>query len=160
MWSGEAVHFDHLALHSRTLVLIHPTRAQDELATLRPNRRPVLIVGGTRVPRSELACCRVGWDRASRAARPNSAVLRILSELAARVCCQLACLHGMGNRRLTHRCGEACASRWHHICVDRILVGGEDILCGRAGCRRRGRDFLCEAETCRARRRLVGDASP
>jgi hypothetical protein len=57
----------------------------------------MLIVGGTQVPWSELACHRVGWDGVSRAVQLSSVALRILSEPAARACLQLAYLHGMGN---------------------------------------------------------------
>jgi hypothetical protein len=64
---------------------------------LRPNHRPVLIVGGTRVPRLELACCRVGCDGVLMVARLSKDALRLLSELAARVCRQLVSLHGVGD---------------------------------------------------------------
>jgi transposase len=50
--------------------------------TLRPNRRPMLIVGGTRVP--ELACYRVGCDGVLMAVRLSRAALRLLAEPVAR----------------------------------------------------------------------------
>jgi hypothetical protein len=40
----------------------------------------VLVVRGTRVPRVELACCRVGCDGELMTARPGRAALRLLSE--------------------------------------------------------------------------------
>jgi hypothetical protein len=122
---------------------------------LGPNRRPALIVGGTRVLLSELACCRVRWDNASRAARPDSAALRLSSELTAHACRQLAYLHGVGNWCPMCHCREACASVWRHVCADRILVGGENYSCKQAVCQRRGGNSSCEAETPCARRRLL-----
>jgi hypothetical protein len=114
------------------------------------------------VPRSELACCRVGWDDASRVAQPNNAALRLSSEPAARVCCQLACLHGVGNWRPTRHCGEACASRWHHVHIEwswseaetahanEQVVGGEaETPRARQRILMQRRDLSCEAEICR-----------
>jgi hypothetical protein len=43
------------------------------------------------------------------------------------------------------------ALRWRHVCVDRVLVGGGDCSCERAGCQRRGGNSSCAEETCRAR---------
>jgi hypothetical protein len=103
----------------------------------------MLIIGGTRVPQLELACCRVGCDGVLMVVQLCRAALRLLSELAARVCRQLVRLHGMGN--------------WH------ALVG--DCSCERAGCRARqrlvvqGGDLSCEAETCWRSFLLVGDLS-
>jgi hypothetical protein len=86
---------------------------------------------------SELACCKVGWDGAFRAAHLNSVALRLLSELTARACC-LVCLHGTGNWRSTRRHGAACASgrrlvaktvSWSEtgtICANKQVVGGEE----------------------------------
>jgi hypothetical protein len=39
-----------LALPLSSLVVTQPVRAQDEPVTLRLNRRPELVIGGTRVP--------------------------------------------------------------------------------------------------------------
>jgi hypothetical protein len=104
-----------LVLPPSSLELTQLARVRGELATLRPNRRPVLIIGGTQVPRSELACCRVGCDGVLMATRLCRAALRLLSELAARACCQLVRLHGMGNWRPTHRSGIVRASVQRHV---------------------------------------------
>jgi hypothetical protein len=100
------------------------------------------------VPWSELACCRVGWDGVLRAVRLNSATLRLPPEPVARVCYQMACLHGMVNWCSTCRSGEAYAPGWRHIVwtaswsetetarANKQVVGGE-------------------AETPRASRRLL-----
>jgi hypothetical protein len=55
------------------------------------------------VPRAELACCRAGYDSELMVAWLGRAALRLLSELDARACRQLVCLHGMGNWSLTCR---------------------------------------------------------
>jgi hypothetical protein len=73
---------------------------------LRPNCRPALAVGGTRVPRVQLACCRIRCDSDLMAAQLNRAALRLLSGLAARAGCQLVRMHGMGNRRPMRRSGR------------------------------------------------------
>jgi hypothetical protein len=57
----------------------------------------MLNIGDTQVPLTDLACCRIGRDGALGAAWPNSVALWLLLELAARVCRQLAYLHGVGN---------------------------------------------------------------
>jgi hypothetical protein len=123
---------------------------------LRPNRRLVLIIGGTLVPRSELACCRVGCDGVLMVTRLCKAALRLLSELAARACCQLVRLHGMGNGRPTH------CSRRVHVLVQRHVAwtapwsemetarANEQVVV-------RGGDLSCEAETCHRSFLLVGD---
>jgi hypothetical protein len=121
---------------------------------------------------TELACYRVRRDVASGAARLNSAALRLLSDLAARACRQLAHLHGVGNWRPTRRCEGARASGWRHVRVGHVLVRDGNCSCERAGCRRRGGspharrrlivrggDSSCEAETCRRSHSLVGDLS-
>jgi hypothetical protein len=153
--AGWAVYFGQLVPPPSTLVLTQPVSAWDDLAMLGPNWRPSLIVGGTRVLLMELACCRLRWDDALRVVRPINVILRLSSEPAARACRQLVHLHGVENWHPTHCCGEACALGWRHDCVDRVLVGGGDCSCERAGCRRWGGNSSCEVETCRARQRLV-----
>jgi hypothetical protein len=133
-------------------------------AMLRPNRRPALNVGGTRVLLSELACCRVGWDGASRATQPNNAALRLSSEPAARGCCQLMCLHGVWNWR-----GSLCvevAPRLHRPCLGRrrrLLVRTSRLSEARRRLVVRGKALSCEAETLSEKPspswRLVGEAS-
>jgi hypothetical protein len=104
-----------IALLLSSLGLTQPIWARDVLATLRPNCRPVLIVGGTRVPQVEFACCRVGWDDDMMAAQPGRAALRLLSEPGARACRQLVRLHGMSNRRPTHHSGRVHVSGSCHV---------------------------------------------
>jgi hypothetical protein len=88
------------------------------------------------VPRSKLACGRVGDDGDGVAVQPGRPVLRLLLALAACMGRQLVSLHGAGNRSPTRHGGGA-----------------------RAACRgprlSRSRGGLCEVETSRARRRLV-----
>jgi hypothetical protein len=92
------------------------------------------------VPRAKLACGRVGDDGDGVAAHPSIPALRLLSRPAARVGRQLVQLHGAGNQSPArrgggvHRSGSRCVMA--HVPVG---VGGSS----------------CEAETCRARRRLV-----
>jgi hypothetical protein len=62
------------------------------------------------VPRAELACCRARDDGNVTAAQPSRAILRLLSEPAARVGRQLVCLHGAGNRSPTRRAEGICLS--------------------------------------------------
>jgi hypothetical protein len=154
-WPGGVVYFGHLALPLSSLVLTQSAWIPDEPATLGPNRRPALIIGCTQVLLTELACYRVRRDVASGAARLNSAALRLLSDLAARACRQLAHLHGVGNWRPTRRCEGARASGWRHVRVGHVLVRDGNCSCERAGCRRRG-------GSPHARRRLIvrgGDLS-
>jgi hypothetical protein len=66
-------------LSPSSLAVTQSVRAQDEPATLRPNRRPELVVGGARVPRAEFACCRVGDDGDLTATQLSRAALRLLS---------------------------------------------------------------------------------
>jgi hypothetical protein len=67
------------------------------------------------VPWSELACCRVRWDGVLRAMQLSCAALQLLSEPAARACCQVAYLHGMGDWRPTHSSGEFLVLGWRHV---------------------------------------------
>jgi hypothetical protein len=123
---------------------------------LRPNCRPMLIIGGTRVPQLELACCRVGCDGVLMVVQLCRAALRLLSELAARVCRQLVRLHGMGNWHPTCRSGRVYALVQHHVAWttpwSETARANEQVVV-------QGRDLSCKVETCRARRRLVGEAS-
>jgi hypothetical protein len=106
---------------------------------LRTNRRPVLTVGGTQVPRSELAYYRVGCDGVLMAARLSRAALRLLPELAARACRQLVPLRNVAEEFVCRGCAT-----WHGLRLGqrrRVLV--------QTGW------LLCEVETSRVRRRLV-----
>jgi hypothetical protein len=67
------------------------------------------------VPRSELVCCRVGWDDVLMAVQLGSAALCLMSEPTAHACCLLVCLHVMGNWHPTRRCGGVRASVCRHI---------------------------------------------
>jgi hypothetical protein len=147
-------------------------RAQGEPTTLRPNRRPELVIGGTCVPREEFACCRVRCDGDLMTAQLSRAALRPVSGPAARVDHQLVYLHGMGNQPPPSVVAEVFTCRncttWCGLCLGRrrrLLVRMSNLSCGVETChlRRRlvvrGADLSCEAETCRARRRLVGGGS-
>jgi hypothetical protein len=101
------------------------------------------------VPRAELACGRVGSDGDVMAAQPVRPALRLLSKRDA--CMAASCCTSMASGTI-----PPCASVvvlvpciWAHAPV-------------RAGFVVRGGDFSCEAETSRARRRLLmrgGDLS-
>jgi hypothetical protein len=133
---------------------------------LRPISRPVLVVGGTQVPRVESLCCKVRCDDDLKAARLNRAVSRLLSGPTAHACCELVRLHGMRNRCPTHRSGRVHVlgrTTWYDLHPGR----GEECSCERATCRVRQilvvqcRDLSCEAETGRrgsSSRELVGEA--
>jgi hypothetical protein len=92
------------------------------------------------------------------AARLSKAALRLLSELNVRVCRQLVCLHGMGNRRPTRCSGRVHVMRLCHVVRDASWSETESARANELVVVRGG-DLSCEAETCRARRRLVGEAS-
>jgi hypothetical protein len=116
-------------------VVTQPVRAQDEPATLRPNRSPELFAGGTRVPRVELACCRVGRDSDLMVTQLSRAALRLLSRLVARAGRQLVHLHGMGNRppRVVAEV-FTCRDRttWCGLCLGRrrrLLMRTSSLLC-------------------------------
>jgi hypothetical protein len=103
------------------------------------------------VPRVEFACCRVRCDGDLMVAWLNRAALRLLSGPAARTGCQLVHLHGIGNLP-PHIVAEVftCRDRatWYGLHPgrrQRVLM--------------RMSSLSCEAETCRARRRLVEGGS-
>jgi hypothetical protein len=133
-------------------------RARDEPATVRPNCRHVLVVGGTQVPRVELARCRVGCDDDLMAAWLNRAALMLLSGPTARVGCQLVRLYGMGNRRPTRRSGRVHVSGSRHVVrfaswseAESARVNKQLVV--------RGGDLSCEAENGRRGFPLVGNLS-
>jgi hypothetical protein len=118
------------------------------------------------VPRAKFVCGRVGHDANGMAAQPGRPALRLLSKptafMAANWCICMArgvippTRHGKGAR--------ASGSRrvsWPTHGVGGELVRGGDLLCEAETCRARRRlvvrdgDLSGEAETCRARRRLV-----
>jgi hypothetical protein len=103
------------------------------------------------VPRSELACCRVGWDGVLRVVRPNIATLRLSLEPTVCVCRQLVYSYGTGNWRPTCRSGGVRASGWCHVAWTESWSETETA-------RANERVVGGEAETCRARRRLVREA--
>jgi hypothetical protein len=118
------------------------------------------------VPRANLACGRVGDDVDGTAVQPVIPVLRLLLGPAACMGRQLVPLHGAGNCTPTRRGGGACASGSH--CVSWPTPQSESSSCEAETCRARrrlivrGGDLPCETETCRARRRLAmrdGDLS-
>jgi hypothetical protein len=117
---------------------------------LRPNHRPELVVGGTPVPRVELACCRVGRDDDLMVARLSRAALRLLLWLAARAGRQLVHLHGVGNRPPppTRRGGGVHVPGSRHVVQ---LAPWSEAETARANEQLvvRGGDLSCEAETCR-----------
>jgi hypothetical protein len=86
------------------------------------------------VPRTELACCRVGDDGEVTDAQPSRAVLRLLPGPAARAVRRPVCLHGAGNRSPTRRGEGICVSRSRRVAWTMPLS---------------------EAETARANERLV-----
>jgi hypothetical protein len=106
------------------------------------------------VPRAELACCIVRDGGDVTAAQPSRAVLRLLSGPAACSGRQLVCLHGAGNRPPTRRGEDVCVSGSRRVSWPTPQSKTET---ARANKRLvvRGGDLLCEAETCRARRRLL-----
>jgi hypothetical protein len=88
------------------------------------------------------------------AARLSKAALRLLSELNVRVCRQLVCLHGMGNRRPTRCSGRVHVMRLCHVVRDASWSETESARANELVVVRGG-DLSCEAETSLARRRLV-----
>jgi hypothetical protein len=64
VWPVDVVHPGHLAFPLSSFLLTRPAWVRDESAMFGPNRRQVLIVGGTRVPVTRLACRKVGRDGA------------------------------------------------------------------------------------------------
>jgi hypothetical protein len=110
------------------------------------------------VPRAELACCRVECDGELMATRSGRAALRLLSELEAHVCRQLVHLHVIGNWCPTRRSGRVHVSASRHVVrfaswSETESARAHELLVVRGG------DLSCEAETCQARRRLVGEGS-
>jgi hypothetical protein len=103
------------------------------------------------VPRAEFACCRVGDENDLTVAQLSRAALKLLSGPAASAGCQLMCLHGMGNRP-----PRVVAEVFTHR--DRATWSGSP-LSQRRRLLMRTSSLSCEAETCRARRRLVGGGS-
>jgi hypothetical protein len=93
------------------------------------------------VPWAELACSRVGDDGDGMAVQLSRPTLRPLSGPAARTGRQPVCLHGAGNRSPT-RHGEDVRVSGSHCVVAHTSVGVENCS--------------CEAETSRARQRLLG----
>jgi hypothetical protein len=141
VWLGRAIILGHLALPPSSLVATQCVRARDEFATLRPNCRPVLVVGGTRVPQVEFVCCRVGGDDDLMAVWLSRAALRLRSGPAARAGRQLVRLHGMGNRP-------------PRVVVEVFVPRDRATWCGLCLGRRRRllvrtSSLSCEAETCR-----------
>jgi hypothetical protein len=119
------------------------------------------------VPCAKLACGRVGDDGDGMAVQLGKPALRLLSGPAACMGRQLVYLHGAGNRS-PRAVVEMSAARGRAACRGprpsrsrgRLARGGE-LSCEAETCRARwklvvrGRDLSCEMETCRARRRLV-----
>jgi hypothetical protein len=100
------------------------------------------------VPRTKLACGRVGDDGDGMAAQPGINALTLLSRPAACAGCQLVRLHGIGNWSPTRRSGGARAPDSRRMSGQRLVA--------------RGGELSCRAETCRARRKVVvrdGDLS-
>jgi hypothetical protein len=104
------------------------------------------------VPRAKLACGRVGDDVDGMAVQPGRPALRLLSRSVACIGRQLVHLHGAGNRppRVVL---EAFVPPARAACHGPRLSRSRGELM-------QGRDFSCETETCRARRRLVRGGSP
>jgi hypothetical protein len=134
---------------------------------LRPKCRHVLGVGGTRMPRAELACCMVGCDGELMAARSGRAALRPMSEPDARACRQLVRLHGMGTGAPRVVAEEfTCRGRamWYGLHLGRrwrVLVRTSCLSCKAETGRAKwisvvqGEDWSCEASSSRE---LVGEA--
>jgi hypothetical protein len=96
------------------------------------------------VPRAQLACGSVGDDGDGMVVQPGRPALRLLSGPAVCMGRQMVRLHGAGNRSPTRRGGGV-----------RATCHGPRPSRSR-GELTRGGDLSCEAESCRARRRLVG----
>jgi hypothetical protein len=92
------------------------------------------------VPQAELACGRVGDDGDGMAAQPVRPALRLLSGVSCLHGRQLLYLHGVGNRSSTRISGGARALGFH---------------CASGPTRQSEPDLSCEAETSRARQRLL-----
>jgi hypothetical protein len=99
--------------------------------------RPELVVGGARVPRAEFACGRVGDDGDGMSAQPVRPALRLLSGSTA--CMTASCCIFMAWGVVPPRTSVV-------VLAPRVMA---HIPVGA-----RGRS--CEAETCRARWRLLG----
>jgi hypothetical protein len=104
------------------------------------------------VPRADLAYGGVGDDGDGMAVQLIRPALKLLSRPAAHAGRQLVCLHGVGNRFPTCRGEDARALGSRRVSWPMLQseLGTE----AEASCARRGSS--CEAETCRARCRLVG----
>jgi hypothetical protein len=99
------------------------------------------------VPRLEFVCCRIRDDGDLTAAQLSRATLRLLSGPAARAGRQLVRLHGMGTgppRIVAEALARLDRTTWYGLRLGRrrrLLV--------------RTSSLSCEAETCRAKQRLI-----
>jgi hypothetical protein len=113
------------------------------------------------VPRAKLACDRVGDDGDGMVVQLGRPVLKLLSGSAACMGHQLVYFHGGGNQSPTRRGGGVCALgscrvSWPTPQSESGGSRGAETCCAGRRLTMRGGDFSCEAETCHARRRLVG----
>jgi hypothetical protein len=174
VWPVDVVHPGHLAFPLSSFLLTRPAWVRDESAMFGPNRRQVLIVGGTRVPVTGLACRKVGRDGALGARGEivphySPCQSRPPARAASAVDWCICMVWGTSAPRIVakepgRRDGAtfvwALVSSFRPSRPGLALVGNENYSCERASCRRRCGDSLCEAETCRAGRKLVEEATP